>query len=93
MRAHQARPSTSERGWSSGQAVKLVRPVRGSSAWGVSLIESGEFRESATRLPGRDPHEPYRHETLYHQPDAVHGEWNYSLLPRQWLLLTEAVIS
>jgi len=25
-----------------------VRPFRGSSAWGVSLIESGEFRKSAT---------------------------------------------
>jgi len=31
--------------------------------------------------------------TLYHQPDAFHGEWNYSLLPRQRLPLTEAVIS
>jgi hypothetical protein len=31
--------------------------------------------------------------TLYHQPDAFHGEWNYSLLLRQWLPLTEAVIS
>ena len=31
--------------------------------------------------------------TLHHQPDAFHGEWNYSLLPRQRLPLTEAVIS
>jgi len=32
-------------------------------------------------------------ERLYHQKDAFHGEWNYSLLPRQRLRLTEAVIS
>ncbi len=32
-------------------------------------------------------------ERLYHQPDSFHGEWNYSLLPRQRLPLTEAVIS
>ena len=31
--------------------------------------------------------------TLSHQPDTFHGEWNYSLLPRQRLPLTEAVIS
>ena len=31
--------------------------------------------------------------TLHHQPDTFHGEWNYSLLPRQRLPLTEAVIS
>ena len=32
-------------------------------------------------------------ETLHHQKDGFHGEWNYSLLPRQRLPLTEAVIS
>jgi len=32
-------------------------------------------------------------EKLYHQKDGFHGEWNYSLLPRQRLPLTEAVIS
>ena len=32
-------------------------------------------------------------ETLYLRPDAFHGEWNYSLLPRQRLLPTELIIS
>ena len=32
-------------------------------------------------------------ETLYLQRDDFHGEWNYALLPRQRLPLTEAVIS
>jgi len=32
-------------------------------------------------------------ERLYHQKDAFHGEWNYTLLPRLRLPLTEAVIS
>jgi DNA replication protein DnaC len=50
MRAHRARASRSERGWSSDQVAKLVRPVRGSSAWGVSLIEPGDFRRSATAM-------------------------------------------
>jgi hypothetical protein len=31
--------------------------------------------------------------TLYLRPDAFHGEWNYSLLPRQRLPLAEAVVS
>ena len=31
-----------------------MRPVRGSSAWGVSLIESGDFRKSATHAPEGD---------------------------------------
>jgi transposase len=31
--------------------------------------------------------------TLYLRPDAFHGEWNYSLLPRQRLPLSEAVVS
>jgi transposase len=31
--------------------------------------------------------------TLLHQPGAFHGEWNYTLLPRQRLPLTEAVVS
>ena len=26
---------------------------------------------------------------LHHRPDAFHGEWNYSLLPRERLPLTE----
>jgi transposase len=32
-------------------------------------------------------------ETLYLRRDDFHGEWNYSLLPRQRLPLTEAVVS
>jgi hypothetical protein len=32
-------------------------------------------------------------ETLYLRTDPFHGEWNYSLLPRQRLPLTEAVVS
>ena len=32
-------------------------------------------------------------ETLYLRPDTFHGEWNYSLLPRQRLPMTEGVIS
>ena len=32
-------------------------------------------------------------ETLYLQRDAFHGEWNYALLPRQRLPLTEVVVS
>ncbi len=32
-------------------------------------------------------------DTLHLRPDAVHGEWNYSLLPRQRLPLTEPVDS
>ncbi|HEX2705785.1 MAG TPA: ISAzo13 family transposase [Candidatus Lustribacter sp.] len=32
-------------------------------------------------------------ETLYLRRDDFHGEWNYSLLPRQRLSLTEAVVS
>jgi transposase len=32
-------------------------------------------------------------ETLHLRKEAFHGEWNYSLLPRQRLPLTEAVIS
>ena len=32
-------------------------------------------------------------ETLYLQRDAFHGEWNYTLLPRQRLTLSEVVIS
>jgi hypothetical protein len=32
-------------------------------------------------------------ETLYLRKDPFHGEWNYSLLPRQRLPLSEAVIS
>jgi transposase len=32
-------------------------------------------------------------ETLYLRPDAFHGEWNYSLLPRQRLLTAEQLIS
>jgi len=32
-------------------------------------------------------------ETLYLQRDAFHGDWNYTLLPRQRLALTEAVVS
>ena len=32
-------------------------------------------------------------ETLYLRPDAFHGEWNYSILPRERLPLTEVVIS
>ncbi len=31
--------------------------------------------------------------TLYLRPDAFHGEWNYTLLPRQRLPLAEAVVS
>ncbi len=31
--------------------------------------------------------------TLYLRPDAFHGEWNYSLLPRRRLLPSEQVIS
>jgi transposase len=31
--------------------------------------------------------------TLYLRPDAFHGEWNYSLLPRERLPLAEAVVS
>jgi hypothetical protein len=31
--------------------------------------------------------------TLYLRPDAFHGEWNYSLLPRQRLPLPEVVVS
>ena len=31
--------------------------------------------------------------TLYLRPDAFHGEWNYSILPRERLPLTEAVSS
>ena len=31
--------------------------------------------------------------TLYLRPDAFHGEWNYSLLPRQRLLPTDQVVS
>ena len=32
-------------------------------------------------------------DTLYLRPEAFHGEWNYSLLPRQPLLPTEQLIS
>ncbi len=32
-------------------------------------------------------------ETLYLRTDAFHGEWNYSLLPRQRLPLTDQVVS
>jgi transposase len=32
-------------------------------------------------------------DTLYLQRDAFHGEWNYALLPRQRLPLTEVVVS
>jgi hypothetical protein len=32
-------------------------------------------------------------DTLHLRPDAFHGEWNYSLLPRQRLPLTEPVDS
>ena len=32
-------------------------------------------------------------ETLYLRPDAFHGEWNYSLLPRQRLPAIDSVIS
>jgi hypothetical protein len=32
-------------------------------------------------------------ETLHLRPDAFHGEWNYTLLPRQRLLPSEQVIS
>jgi hypothetical protein len=31
--------------------------------------------------------------TLYLRTDLFHGEWNYSLLPRQRLLLTDQVVS
>ena len=31
--------------------------------------------------------------TLYLRPDAFHGDWNYTLLPRQRLPLSEAVVS
>jgi hypothetical protein len=32
-------------------------------------------------------------ETLHLRKDPFHGEWNYSLLPRERLPLTEAVVS
>jgi hypothetical protein len=32
-------------------------------------------------------------ETLYLRRDAFHGEWNYTLLPRQRLPMTDAVVS
>jgi Rhodopirellula transposase. len=32
-------------------------------------------------------------DTLHLRPDAFHGEWNYSLLPRQRLLLNEPIDS
>ena len=32
-------------------------------------------------------------ETLYLQRDAFHGDWNYTLIPRERLPLTEAVVS
>jgi hypothetical protein len=32
-------------------------------------------------------------ETLYLQRDAYHGDWNYTLIPRGRLPLTEAVVS
>jgi len=32
-------------------------------------------------------------ETLYLRPGAFHGEWNYSLLPRQRLLANEQIVS
>ena len=32
-------------------------------------------------------------ETLYLRPEAFHGEWNYSLLPRQRLLPPDQVVS
>jgi hypothetical protein len=31
--------------------------------------------------------------TLYLRRDAFHGDWNYSLLPRERLPLAEAVVS
>jgi hypothetical protein len=31
--------------------------------------------------------------SLYHQADTFHGEWNYSLLPRQRLPLSDVVVS
>ncbi len=40
-----------------------MRPVRGSSAWGVSLIEPGDFRKSATA----DPHRLDATQVLAHQ--------------------------
>jgi hypothetical protein len=38
MRAHRARAERVRKGWSSAQEDELARPVRGSSAWGLSLI-------------------------------------------------------
>ena len=32
-------------------------------------------------------------ETLYLRKEAFHGEWNYSLLPRPWLVGAETVIT
>lgn len=32
-------------------------------------------------------------ETLYLQRDAFHGDWNYTLIPRERLPLTESVVS
>lgn len=54
--------------------------------WVRSELDAGDYR-AGIRMSDTDMR------TLYHQPDAFHGEWDYSLLPRQRLPLTEAVIS
>ncbi len=67
----------------------------------VNLIGATTTRTGLTVRSGLDPNvypagvrvSDAEMETLYLRPDAFHGEWNYSLLPRQRLLPTELIIS
>jgi hypothetical protein len=67
--------------------VKLIAATTTRTGLKVrSRLDTGEYPSGVTVSDAEM-------ESLYLRPDAFHGEWNYSLLPRQRLPLTEAVIS
>jgi hypothetical protein len=67
--------------------VKLIAATTTRTGLRVrSALDTGDYPKGVTVSDAEM-------ETLYLRTDPFHGEWNYSLLPRQRLPLTEAVVS